>query len=535
MKKSCLILAVLILSMGEGFARAEWVRLSGAMPEPDVAFVVVHPRDSRILYAAAQRNVYRSKDSGNEWKRILSVRGEENHIRFMSVDELNLDILYVATDKGVQKSPDSGKSWKTIYRGTGNKAKTVYWITEDRAHIGKLWLGTGHGLVKLSKDGSGAAKTASLPDLRVYSVWASENGRDVYLSSDKGIYRSVDAGERWERVLADRESRPEGQEGVLLSQFQIEELSTHALFSNFAYSASQNRLITASPRGIFESDGRGAGWKRAPGDDLPGKKINHLTASGDSFYAATDHGAFQWNHEKNSLRNISDGLPSKEVHMMSYHPASGDLFAATKKGIFRYPKPEFKEGAPVVLAPKPDVREILDRFRHEPTILEVQFAAIRYAEVHPDKIKAWREAAMKKAWLPTLSVTADSNTDQNVDLDRGGTNDPDKFIIGPAEESTDFHAGISWDLGDLVWNDDQTSIDTRSKLMVELRDDLMNEVTHLYFERRRLQVDTLMAPPKELPLQIEKELKLQELTAGIDALTGGFFSKRLEESEPTLR
>jgi len=534
MKKRCLVLLVLALSMGEGFARAEWVRLPGAMPESDITFVVVHPRDSRILYVAGERNVYRSKDSGSEWKRVLSVRGEANRVRFMSVDELNLDTLYVATDKGVQKSQDSGKSWKTIYRGTGSKAKTVHWIAEDRAEIGKLWLGTGHGLVKLSKDGAQARRVASLPDLRVYSIWTSGSGRDVFLSSDKGIYRSVDAGEHWERVLADRESRPEGQEGVPLSQFQIEELSTQALFSNFAYATSQNRLITASPKGIFESDGRGADWKRAAGDDLPEKKVNHLTASSDSFYAATDQGAFQWDHEKNILKDISDGLPSKEIRMMSYHATSGDLFAATKKGIFRYPKPEFKEMAPAVLAPKPDVREILGRFRHEPTILEVQLAAIRYAEVHPDKIKAWREAAMKKAWLPTLSVTADSNKDQNVDLDRGGTNDPDRFIVGPAEESTDFHAGISWDLGDLVWNDDQTSIDTRSKLMVELRDDLMNEVTHLYFERRRLQVDILMVPPKELPLQIEKELKLQELTAGIDALTGGFFSARLEETEPAL-
>ena len=139
---------------------------------------------------------------------------------------------------------------------------------------------------------------------------------------------------------------------------------------------------------------------------------------------------------------------------------------------------------------------------------------------------------MRKAWLPTLSVTADSDTNENIDLDRGGTNDPDRFIIGPEEKSTDFHAGLSWDLGDLVWNDDQTSIDTRSKLMAELRDDLLNEVTHLYFERRRLQVERLMTGPKELPLEIEKELKLQELTAGIDALTGGYLTKKLDETQP---
>ncbi|MCX5687130.1 MAG: hypothetical protein NTV71_00550, partial [Candidatus Omnitrophica bacterium] len=82
---------------------------------------------------------------------------------------------------------------------------------------------------------------------------------------------------------------------------------------------------------------------------------------------------------------------------------------------------------------------------------------------------------------------------------------------------------------ELIWNNDQTSIDTRSKLMVELRDDIMNEVTRTYFERRRLQIDLLTFPPKDLKLSLEKELRLQELTADIDALTGNYFSRCLQE------
>ncbi|MFH1767939.1 MAG: hypothetical protein ABH858_02100, partial [Candidatus Omnitrophota bacterium] len=87
-----------------------------------------------------------------------------------------------------------------------------------------------------------------------------------------------------------------------------------------------------------------------------------------------------------------------------------------------------------------------------------------------------------------------------------------------------------WNMGELIWNDDQTSIDTRSKLMVELRDDIMNEVTRTYFERRRLQIEILTSPPRDLKVSLEKELRLQELTADIDALTGGYFSEQLENN-----
>ena len=57
----------------------------------------------------------------------------------------------------------------------------------------------------------------------------------------------------------------------------------------------------------------------------------------------------------------------------------------------------------------------------------------------------------------------------------------------------------------------------------------MNEVTRTYFERRRLQIEIMASPPNDLKVSLEKELRLQELTADIDALTGGYFSKQLED------
>ena len=60
--------------------------------------------------------------------------------------------------------------------------------------------------------------------------------------------------------------------------------------------------------------------------------------------------------------------------------------------------------------------------------------------------------------------------------------------------------------------------------MAQLRDDIVNEVTRTYFERRRLQVKLLTNPPANQQMVLEQELRLQELTALIDGLTGGRFS-----------
>ena len=86
---------------------------------------------------------------------------------------------------------------------------------------------------------------------------------------------------------------------------------------------------------------------------------------------------------------------------------------------------------------------------------------------------------------------------------------------------------MSWDLADLVWSSDQTSIDSRSKLMVELREDILAQVTRLYFERRRLQMDLAAGSAVDT---VDMRLRIDELTALLDAYTGGKFSKFFEKS-----
>lgn len=110
-------------------------------------------------------------------------------------------------------------------------------------------------------------------------------------------------------------------------------------------------------------------------------------------------------------------------------------------------------------------QDILKRFEGEPAIRDVQNAAIEYAEVHPDKIKEWRDAARKKALLPNVSVGLDRYVTDYWHWD-SGTN-PDTLQKG--KDAVAWDITMTWDMGELIWNSDQTSIDTRSKLMVQLR------------------------------------------------------------------
>jgi hypothetical protein len=64
--------------------------------------------------------------------------------------------------------------------------------------------------------------------------------------------------------------------------------------------------------------------------------------------------------------------------------------------------------------------------------------------------------------------------------------------------------------------------------MVQLRDDILDEVTKLYFERIRVKMELGNLPIEDRKKRYDKELRLQELTASLDALTGGYFTQQIK-------
>ena len=160
--------------------------------------------------------------------------------------------------------------------------------------------------------------------------------------------------------------------------------------------------------------------------------------------------------------------------------------------------------------------DIAGHFKNEPSIEEIQEAAIEYAEVQPEKIASWRKKVAVKALFPELSLDYDKTI--------YGSAANEIILVGPY----DWGVNLKWDLGDIVWNPSQTSIDVRSRLMVKLRNDILQDVNKLYFKRRKIQLELLLNPPQNTNKKLEKELQIEELTGGIDGLTGGYLSWSLK-------
>ncbi|WP_426061369.1 VPS10 domain-containing protein [Hymenobacter sp. B1770] len=154
----------------------------------------IHPRNPDLVYVAAMgdlyqpsdmRGVYRSKDGGKTWQRVLFANKDAGAVD-LTFDPSNPRILYATTwnvrrtpygfssggpGSGLWKSTDGGDTWKDISRHDGLPKGTL---------------------------GIGGVTVSPVNSNRVWVLLEAENG---------GLFRSDDAGQTWKKTSDDRNLR----------------------------------------------------------------------------------------------------------------------------------------------------------------------------------------------------------------------------------------------------------------------------------------------------------------------------------------
>ena len=178
------------VSYGDGIYRSvdggkSWENL-GLKKSEHIGRVVVDPRDSKVVYVAAEgplwgpggdRGLYKSVDGGKTWKAVLTI-SENTGVVDVQVDPSNPDIVYAAAyqrrrhvftlidggpESAIYKSTDAGATW--------NKLKS--------------------GLPSVDMGRIGLAVSPADPNV-VYATIEAADGKG-------GIFRSNDKGATWEK------------------------------------------------------------------------------------------------------------------------------------------------------------------------------------------------------------------------------------------------------------------------------------------------------------------------------------------------
>lgn len=473
--------------------------------------VLVEPDNPKVIYIGSNDTVLKTEDGGETWRNILSIRGQNKVVNFLLFGLQDRNSLYAATGNGLYYSHNQGKSWKRIFRGKDYLEREC---TTLAVLPSAIYLGTKAGLfVSKDKGSSWQRQSSQIGRSQILAIAYSLREPDyIYVACPKGIFKTKNAGETWERIFVAISFENNNE------QDQDRDQDEENMVSNIRYISidlnNLDHLYLATSPGIYKSQDRGLSWELLSSYGLLSCAARFLLVSPkSSLYTVTKSGVFEYRNGR--WQELSLRLPSQEIRFLAVDN-QGNLYAASDMGLFKTNKEYFGEDSkdnPIALY-----------YKDEPTINAVQQAAIKYAEVEPEKIMRWRRQAAKKAWLPQVSVGLDRNVTDLWHWEGGSTTRVDDDTLRRGKDTIEWDVSLRWDLGELIYNDDQTSIDVRSRLMVQLRDDILDEVTKLYFERIRVKIELDSIRIEDRKKRLEKELRLQELTAMLDALTGGYFS-----------
>jgi hypothetical protein len=418
-------------------------------------------------------------------------------------------VVAAATDAGAFVSAD-GSRWQRLSAELPSGPATAIALAERGGFV-ECWVAI-RGELWRSEIRTEAERVASTAPVRIAIPFASGQRPPIDIALDVGdaaiavifeselVVREV-AAANWEQL---RPTLPPGASALRLA-------------------AALDRYWLATDRGLLVASNFRGPWRRAQANS-GSDAIFDLEAGEGALYAATDNGlavaqaASDFSVAAGSAKVARDFATATDVAQLA--PEFSNAAIAS---------PLASELPTAAAIPQP----IIDP--SEPDVHSVHRAAVRYLSLDPSRIAALRRGVSRRGWLPVLSFRA------TRDDDRFRRSDYDEaFISGELRHLNDrdydrnseleLQLIVSWDFGDIAYHPESIDVSREAREIIELRDDVLDEITQLYFERRRVLAAFAVQP--DSPAASELQLRAAQLAAGIDAWTGGWYGRQLANAAP---
>ncbi|KPK08560.1 MAG: glycosyl hydrolase [Gemmatimonas sp. SG8_28] len=259
-----------------------------------IARILIDPRDSKVVYVAAQgplwaaggdRGLYKTTDGGRTWDRVLAI-SEHTGVTDVLFDPRNPDVLYAAAyqrrrhvwtlinggpESGIYKSTDAGANWRKINKGLpgGDKGRIGLAISPQNPDVL-------YAIVEAMPENEGFYRSENGGE-----NWAKQGG---YVSGSPQYYQEIYADPHtFDRIYSlDTYMMVSDDGGKSFSRLGEEwkHVDNHALVID---PDDADHLMIGSDGGLYETWDRGASYRFFP--NLPITQFYKVAVDNDTpFY-----------------------------------------------------------------------------------------------------------------------------------------------------------------------------------------------------------------------------------------------------------
>ncbi|MES1207754.1 MAG: hypothetical protein ABUS79_17605 [Pseudomonadota bacterium] len=175
----------------------------------------------------------------------------------------------------------------------------------------------------------------------------------------------------------------------------------------------------------------------------------------------------------------------------------------------------------------PDPQRLRLMFADDPPVAALRQAATALLGAEPERARSALARVRLAGWLPELRLLVERKFGRTESVDLGPAADPTAVSPVGIDSSNDvrYQARATWDLSKILFNPDEIAVDAEALRAADARREIETVIIRLYFERRRLKLESLGTDDWDMPSGFRRDLRIAEVEAELDALTGGAFTR----------
>jgi photosystem II stability/assembly factor-like uncharacterized protein len=277
----------------------------------DVRALVVDPNDpQRFYFGTLDGQIYTSTDGGQNWRLLYNFNRPKLFMDHIIVDPRDSNVLYVATHRhkesgGFFKSTNGGRSWR---ESPELKEEALHSLTQSSRNPDMLVTGTNRGLYRSLNAGETWEKleTSATPGLiNVESLAIDPRNPDVIYAGTWYLpYKTTDGGRTWANI----------KNGII---------DDSDIFAIDIDPRNPEHVIASACSGIYETHNAGGVWKKVQGIPSQSRRtraiLQHPSLSGLVFAGTTEGFWRSTNGGESWMLTTSKQL---EINSIAVHPSN---------------------------------------------------------------------------------------------------------------------------------------------------------------------------------------------------------------------